>query len=117
MENTETKTQKPTEEWTGNFDDIKLYSDETVVKMDTPVFIIFAEFLGYVSKFNKIANDWCDGMIPSEYIQKIVNAEARCILHQMKKDYTVQTMRYWFNTYYPVVLKEIEDKLAKALTV
>jgi hypothetical protein len=117
MENTETKTQTQTEKWEGNFNDIKLNSDDKVVKMDTPVFIIFAEFLGYVSKFNKIANDWCDGKIPDEYIQKIMNAEARCILHQMMKDYTIPTMRYWFKTYYPVVLEEIEEKLARALTV
>jgi hypothetical protein len=117
MENTETKTKSDIESWNGNFDDIKLNSDDSVVKMDTPVFLIFAEFLGYVSKFNKIANEWVEGKFPEEYIQKIMNAEARCILHQMKKDYTVQTMRYWFNTYHPVVLKEIEEKLAKALTV
>jgi hypothetical protein len=46
-----------------------------------------------------------------------MNAEARCILHQMMKDYTIPTMRYWFKTYYPVVLEEIEEKLARALTV
>lgn len=112
MENTETKTKSETTEWGGNFNDIKSSCDEAIVKMNTPVFIIFAEFLGYVSKFNKIVNDWCDGKVPDEFIQKIINVEARCILHQMKKDYTVQTMRYWFNTYYPVVIKEIEDKIA-----
>jgi hypothetical protein len=115
MENTETKTS--TEKWNGNLEDIKLNSDEKIVKMDTPVFIIFAEFLGYVSNFTKIANEWCEGKFPDEHIQKILNAEARCILHQMKKDYTVPTMRYWFNTYYPVVLQEIEEKLVKSLTV
>lgn len=117
MENNESKTQTQVEGWAGNFDDIKLNSDDKAVKMNTPIFIIFAEFLGYVSKFNKIANDWCDGKIPEEYVQSAMNTEARCILHQMKKDYTIQDMRYWYNTYHPVVLKEIEEKLAKALTV
>lgn len=117
MENTESKTNTQETSWEGNFKDIELNSDDSIIKVDTPVFIIFAEFLGYVSKFNKIANDWCDGKIPEEYIQKILNVEARCILHQMKKDYTIKTMRYWFNTYYPVVLKEIEEKLIEKLTV
>ena len=117
MENIETKTITQENEWKGNLNDILLNNDDNIIKVETPVFIIFAEFLGYVSRFNKIANEWCDGKIPDEYIQKIINVEARCILHQMKKDYTIKTMRYWFNTYYPVVLKEIEDKLTKSLTL
>ena len=114
MNTSETKTD--TSKWGGNFEDLKEFSDiveqhkETVVP--TPIFILFAEYMGYVSQFNKKAEDWCDGKVPDEFIQKIINVEARCILHQMKKDYTVQTMRYWFNTYYPVVIKEIEDKIA-----
>ena len=114
MENSETKTQTSTKEWPGNFNDFKKFADG--VKVDTPVFIIFAEFLGYVSKFDKIANDWCDGKVPDEYMQKILNTEAKCILRQMKKDYTIQSMRYWFETYYPVVLQEIEEKLSKKAT-
>ena len=45
---------------------------DSIIKMDAPVFILFAEFLGYVSVFNKIAEDWCDGKVPDECIQKII---------------------------------------------
>jgi hypothetical protein len=115
MEETKTNTQTSTEQkWEGNIKDVLLNSDENMIKMDVPVFIVFAEFLGYISRFTKIANDWCDGKIPEDYIKKMLTVEAQCMLHQMKKDYTVATIRYWFNMYHPVILKDIEEKLADA---
>jgi hypothetical protein len=33
----------------------------------------------------------------------------------MKKDYTLPTIKYWYDTYYPVILYEFADKLAETL--
>jgi hypothetical protein len=82
---------------------------EKIIK--TPVFIIFAEYLGYVSRFNELAIDWCDGKVPDEYIQNILTMEAKSIFRQMKQDYTIEEIQYWYNTYYPVILVEYDEKL------
>jgi len=112
MENTE--TVKETQQWKGNFAELAEESDKENV-IEAPIFIIFAEYLGYVSRFNKLAVEWCDGKIPETYIQKIMIMEAKSIFRQMQKDYTLPTIKYWYNTYYPVILEEFADKLAKTL--
>jgi hypothetical protein len=81
----------------------------------TPVFIIFAEYLGYVSRFNDIAIAWCEGKIPEEYVQKLLTMEAKSIFRQMKKDYTIEDIQYWYDTYSPIILNEYEEKLIKAM--
>ena len=87
-------------------------NDNTEKVIKTPVFIIFAEYLGYVSRFNELAIDWCDGKIPDEYIQNILIMEAKSIFRQMKLDYTIEEIQYWYNTYYPVILAEYDEKLS-----
>ena len=37
--------------------------NEEVIIVEAPLFILFAEYLGYVSIFNKMAEDWCDGKV------------------------------------------------------
>lgn len=86
---------------------------EKVVK--TPVFIIFAEYLGYVSRFNDIAIEWCEGKLPDKYIQGILDMEAMSIFRQMKNDYALEQIQYWYDTYYPVILADYEEKLEKAI--
>ena len=81
-----------------------------------PVFIIFAEYMGYVSQFNKKAEDWCDGKVPDVHVQKFMMVEAKCIFRQMSKDYDVDDIRYYYDSYYPLILKEYEDKLAEILS-
>ena len=109
MENTETKTQ-----WKGNFADVRENDDNGIV-VEAPVFIIFAEYLGYISRFNKLALEWCEGKVPESYVQKIMIMEAKTIFRQMQKDYTLPTIKYWYNTYYPVILEEYVTSLTKVL--
>lgn len=85
---------------------------DSIIKMDAPVFILFAEFLGYVSVFNKIAEDWCDGKVPDLHVQKVLIVEAKCIFRQMKKDYSIDDIREFYIMYYPLILQEYEEKLA-----
>ena len=98
--------------WEGNLTDIAQYADKVI---ETPVFLIFAEYLGYVSKFVDEAEKWCDGKIPERYIQKIMMMESKTIFHQMKKDYGIDTIKYWYNTYYPVILNEYVESLEKVI--
>ena len=84
-------------------------------KIETPIFIIFAEYLGYVSRFNELAVNWCEGKVPEVYIQKLLMMEAKSIFRQMLKDYTLEKIQYWYDTYYPVIICEYEEKLSKAV--
>lgn len=114
----ETKTTTTTEKWEGNIQDFKTFGEainHEECSIPTPIFIIFAEYLGYVSQFNKKAEEWCDGKVPDVHIQKIMILEAACIFRQMKKDYTIEDIKYYYDSYYPLILKEYADKLNEIL--
>lgn len=106
MNNTETKTVTQIAVKTND-------EQNPIIKVDAPVFILFAEFLGYVSVFNKLAEDWCDGKVPDLHVQKVLIVEAKCIFRQMKKDYTINDIREFYTMYYPLILQEYEENLAK----
>lgn len=89
--------------------------NEEVIIVEAPLFILFAEYLGYVSIFNKMAEDWCDGKVPEMHIQKIIILEAKCILRQMKKDYGIDSIREFYSMYYPLILQEYDENLAKLI--
>ena len=89
--------------------------NEEVIVVEAPLFILSAEYLGYVSIFNKMAEDWCDGKVPEIHIQKIIILEAKCILRQMKKDYSLDDIREYYSMYYPLIFQEYDEKLAKLL--
>ena len=62
-----------------------------------------------------MAEDWCDGKVPEIYIQTIIILEAKCILRQMKKDYSLDDIREFYSMYYPLIFQEYDEKLAKLL--
>lgn len=108
MENN-TVTQVDTKTVTDN----EILNEEITV--EAPLFILFAEYLGYVSKFNKVAEEWCDGKVPEEHVQKIIILEANCILRQMKKDYAIEDIRDFYMMYYPLIFEDYDEKLKKLL--
>lgn len=89
--------------------------NEEAIIVEAPLFILFAEYLGYVSIFNKMAEDWCDGKVPEMHIQKIIILEAKCILRQMKKDYGIDSIREFYSMYYPLIFQEYDENLAKLI--
>lgn len=91
------------------------FNEDGAIVLEAPLFILFAEYLGYVSKFNKIAEDWCDGKVPDACVQKVLMVESKCILRQMKKDYSIEDIREYYTMYYPLIFQEYEEKLAKLL--
>ena len=105
-----TKTMTETNETVANV-------ESKSITLDAPVFIMFAEYLGYVSRFNKIAEDMCNGTIPDIYIQKVLKLEALTIFKQMKKDYSISDIRYWYNTFYPIIIKDYVEKLNKLIVI
>lgn len=114
---TKQTTTVTTKEWNGNFKDYadfaEIMENHTEERVLAPVFILFAEYLGYVSQFNKLAENWCDGKVPEVHVQKIMILEANCIFRQMKKDYAMEEIQYYYDSYYPLILKEYVDNLQK----
>lgn len=111
--NTTTPTNVGVKEWEGNFADLK--NNESPIQVECPIFIIFAEYFGYVSRFTKYAEDWCDGKVPEIHVQKFMMIEAASMFRQMKIDYNIEEIRDYYNRYYPLILEEYCDKLAKII--
>ena len=86
------------------------------IKLEAPVFIIFSEYLGYVSPFTNLAEEWCDGKIPPIHMQKVIMVEAKCILRQMKKDYTKKEIIDFYNDYDELILEDYKEKLANPIS-
>lgn len=79
------------------------------------LFILFAEFLGYVSPLIDWAEDICDGKDVPEFKKRIVYLDAESIFKEMQKDYTIDEIRKWYDEFYPVVLKDYDDKMKSNL--
>ncbi len=76
-----------------------------------PLFILFAEFFGYVSPLIDWAEDICDGKDVPEFKKNIVNIDADYIFSEMKKEYTLTQIRAWYDEFYPIILKDYVNKL------
>ncbi len=85
--------------------------DESAITLEAPLFVMFAEYFGYLSRFNNIAKEWCDGKVPNIMMQKVIILEANCILREMKKEYSNKTIRKYYELYYPIILQEYNEKL------
>lgn len=107
--NTETKTEVKV------VTETNVNTNENEIVVEAPLFLLFAEYLGYVSIFLKMAEDWCDGKVPEMHIQNIIILEAKCILRQMKKDYALSDIHEYYEMYYPLILEEYDEKLKKLL--
>lgn len=88
---------------------------ETKTGIECPVFIIFAEYFGYVSSFIKTCEAWCNGNVPELHVQKFLKVEAASIFRQMKIDYSIEEIQDYYERYYPLILKEWVEKL-KSIT-
>ena len=62
-----------------------------------------------------MAENWCDGKVPEAHVQKVMKIEANCIFRQMKQDYPLDEIKYYYDSYYPLILKEYVDKLESIL--
>ena len=69
MNNKETITSTKTNNLEGKVASVNL-SDKIIVS--TPIFIIFAEYMGYISELSKMVENWCDGKVPEIHMQKFI---------------------------------------------
>lgn len=85
-------------------------TEETVIK--NPIFLLFAEFLGYTSPIVEWAEELCKGNKISEFKIKFINTEAKSIFNQMIKDnFTKEDIRGWYDELRELVFEKYEEGL------
>ena len=90
---------------------VKDFAERTKRTVKAPLFIMFAEYLGFVSNVIDWAEDWCKGKQPDEYKAKIIETDAICLFHQAKKKYTDDELADWYNEFYDVILSDYDKNL------
>lgn len=103
------ETNLKTEEETENKTNDK--SDELYVP--TPIFLLFAEFLGFPSMFLEMAENWCNPKkpFPSKNIKTLLEREARTIYDDMLSTYTEDEIHAYYLKFYVCGLDEMETDL------
>lgn len=92
---------------------IKDFAEDTKHVVKAPVFIMFAEYLGFVSKVIDWAEDWCNGNKPDDYKVKIIETDAICLFNQAKKKYTEDELAEWYDSFYEVILSDYDNNIKK----
>ena len=86
-------------------------TQENTKEVRSIIFLLFAEFLGYESPLISWAEQICKGKTATEFIERILKMEAYTIFTAMKKEYTVEEIRTWYDKFYPLVLENYDEKL------
>lgn len=86
---------------------------EEILLIQTPVFILFAEFLGYNSLLIEMAENWCNPnkSMPSKNIQTLLEREARTIYDEMLELYSEEEIHELYKMFYTCGLDELENDL------
>lgn len=87
--------------------------DEDNLYIQTPIFILFAEFLGYTSYFISIAEKWCNPKepMPSRPIQTLLERDARTIYDEMLDTYSEDEIHNLYINFYSCGLDDLEIDL------
>lgn len=83
---------------------------EEALFIQTPIFLLFAEYLGYVTKFIELAENWCDPKkpMPSTMMKTFLEREARSIYDMMLEKYTEEQINELYVNFYPLGLDDCE---------
>lgn len=87
---------------------------KNVISVRYPVFIMFAEYLGYVSPLLNWAEEICKGNALPEYKCRILKTDAMSIFEKMKAECPIEEIKSLYEEYYSIILDEYDNKL-KAL--
>lgn len=92
---------------------IKQNRKNDVLFVPTPIFMLFAEFLGYTSMLINMAEDWCNPQkgLPSKSLQRLLEREAKTIYDEMLEEYSEKEIHELYNSFYTCGLDELEDDL------
>jgi hypothetical protein len=80
--------------------------------ISAPLFLMFAEYLGYVGKVLQWVDQWCVAKKkPEPYQIKFIEVEAVVAFNECKKKYTEKKMRELYDSLYEVILFMYDDNL------
>lgn len=82
-------------------------------EINSIVFIVFAEQLGFVSPFITIAENACKGKDIPSFMKKFFKIESKVIYKKMLEKYSEKEIREWWDRYYEVLLSTYEDAISK----
>lgn len=86
-------------------------AEKKPIEVNSILFIMFAEFLGYESPLIAWAEKICNGVSAPLFVETILKIEASTIFKEMQKEYTIAEIRSWYDQFYPVILQDYDVKL------
>ena len=115
---TQTAVKEPTEQKHDGYEgDLKSLIGEGKYNISAPLFIMFAEYLGYVGKTLPWVDEWCvNKKKPEDYKVRFIEVEAVTVLNEAKKKYTEQKLRELYDALYEVILFIYDDNLKEMET-
>ena len=80
--------------------------------ISAPLFLMFAEYLGFAGK----TMEWADNLCfkknkPEDWQMKFMQTEAKVILDEAKKKYGEEKMKQLFEELYDVILEQYENNI------
>lgn len=84
-----------------------------VIEVHPALFILFSEYLGYVSKYINEATSWCKGEKVKDEVKSFLAVEAKAIYRSMLKTFPISEIREWYDIYYPIIFQEFDENLKK----
>lgn len=94
---------------------VETKTETNKITVNKALFLLFAEFLGYASPLIDWAEEICDGKEVEDYKRKIIEVDANFIFNKMQKEYSLEDIRSWYDEFYPLILKEYEEKMKNTL--
>ena len=92
--------------------DLKDLIGEGKYNICAPLFIMFAEYLGYVGKTLPWVDKWCvEKKKPEDYKVNFIEVEALTVLREAKKKFTEVKLRELYDNLYEVILFIYDDNL------
>lgn len=93
--------------------DITINDKAQEITIKSPIFLLFAEYIGYVSNVIEWVEDYLNGKPIPKFYLKVINEDALCLAKQIKKKYTREEIMSWYQSFYDVILADYEKKLEK----
>lgn len=97
-----------TKEIDAKINDIKI-NNKTI---KAPLFLLFAEYLGCISKTLDWIEDWVNGKEISDFKIQVINTDAKRIFNKIISLYPKDEVSEWYEEFYDVFLCDYDEKIS-----
>lgn len=91
--------------------ELEIMLDPIPTSKRKPVFLLFAEFLGYATPLIEWAEDICKKNNVDEFKHKLIDMDASVIFSKMKEDFGIEYIKEAWEDLYPPILEEYDSAL------